>query len=157
MKIYFYYVILTLISAILDGIFLQVMCLEVLLTLLMDWFLYDRDLHYERVKDPTCFKNLENPPCIDLILTSNPYNFQISWVISVCSSKNKYIRGNNIPLFNKSLVCAHKTRKRYRNGYYIKRFKRNETLYVKQRNYFVSLLRKSKKKHTLRYFKPWRY
>ena len=29
-----------------------------------------------QIKDPTCFKNPENPSCIDLILTSNPCNFQ---------------------------------------------------------------------------------
>ena len=34
-----------------------------------------------QIKDPTCFKNPENPSCIDLILTSNPCNFQTSCVI----------------------------------------------------------------------------
>ena len=33
------------------------------------------------IKDPTCFKKAESPSCIDLILTNNPYSFQISWVI----------------------------------------------------------------------------
>ena len=33
------------------------------------------------IKDPTCFKNPENPSCIDLILTNSPYSFQNSCVI----------------------------------------------------------------------------
>ena len=33
------------------------------------------------VKDPTCFKNPENPSCIDLILTNRPRSFQCSQVI----------------------------------------------------------------------------
>ena len=33
------------------------------------------------IKDPTCFKNSENPSCIDLISTNSPYSFQNSCVI----------------------------------------------------------------------------
>ena len=33
------------------------------------------------VRVPTCFKNPENPSCIDLILTNSPYFFQSSCVI----------------------------------------------------------------------------
>ena len=33
------------------------------------------------IKDPTCFKNPENPSCIDLILTNSPYSFQNYCVI----------------------------------------------------------------------------
>ena len=33
------------------------------------------------IKDPACFKNPENPSCIDLILTNSPYSFQNSCVI----------------------------------------------------------------------------
>ena len=33
------------------------------------------------VRVPTCFKNPENPSCIDLILTNSPYSFQSSCVI----------------------------------------------------------------------------
>ena len=28
------------------------------------------------VKDPTCFKDVENPSCVDLILTNRPKSFQ---------------------------------------------------------------------------------
>lgn len=35
------------------------------------------------IKDPTCFKNSENPSCIDLILTSNPYSFHNSCAIEI--------------------------------------------------------------------------
>ena len=33
------------------------------------------------IKDPTCFKNPENPSCIHLLLTNSPYSFQHSCVI----------------------------------------------------------------------------
>ena len=33
------------------------------------------------IKDATCYKNPENPSCIDLILTNNPNSFQNSGVI----------------------------------------------------------------------------
>ena len=32
-------------------------------------------------KEPTCYKNPQNPLCIDLILTNSPYSFQNSCVI----------------------------------------------------------------------------
>ena len=35
------------------------------------------------IKDPTCFKNSENPSCIDLILTSNSYSFHNSCAIEI--------------------------------------------------------------------------
>ena len=33
------------------------------------------------IKVPTCFKNAENPSCIDLILTNKPHSFQNSTVL----------------------------------------------------------------------------
>ena len=33
------------------------------------------------VKHPTCFKNPENPSCIDLLLTNKPLNFQTTTLI----------------------------------------------------------------------------
>ena len=33
------------------------------------------------VKDPTCYKNPQNPSCIDLILTNRPNSFQHTMVI----------------------------------------------------------------------------
>ena len=33
------------------------------------------------IKEPTCYKNPENPSCIDLILTNNPKCFQSSCVV----------------------------------------------------------------------------
>lgn len=38
------------------------------------------------VKHPTCFKNLENPNCIDLILIKHPRSFQNRCVIEARSS-----------------------------------------------------------------------
>ena len=33
------------------------------------------------IKEPPCYKNPQNPSCIDLILTNSPYSFQNSCVI----------------------------------------------------------------------------
>ena len=38
-------------------------------------FLFEYDI-YCLVKDKTCFKNHDNPSCIDLFITSNKYSFQ---------------------------------------------------------------------------------
>ena len=62
-------------------------------------------------------------------------------------TKMKYIRGNNMPFLNKELSKAHKKRVYLRNRYLKKRSNQNKKLYTKQRNYCVSLLRKTKKNH----------
>ena len=51
------------------------------------------------IKDATCYKNLENPSCIDLILTNNPNSFQNSGVIETGLSD-----------FHKMTVTVMKTR-----------------------------------------------
>ena len=172
------------------------------------------------IKDPTCFKNPENPSCIDLILTNSPYSFQNSCVIEtglsdfhkmtvsvmkttfqklkpkivnyrdysgfsnddfrknllhnlsleiintndsnglekflqICIKtldkmapiKKKYVRGNNMPFFNKELSGAQKKRTQLRNRFLKKRSNQNKKLYSKQRNFCVSLLRKTKRRH----------
>ena len=38
------------------------------------------------IKEPTCYKNPENPSCIDLILTNYPRSFQNSSVIETGQS-----------------------------------------------------------------------
>ena len=35
------------------------------------------------IKEPTCFKNLENPTCIDLILTNKSLSFKNTYVIEI--------------------------------------------------------------------------
>ena len=35
------------------------------------------------IKEPTCFKNPENPACIDLILTNKPLSFKNTYVIEI--------------------------------------------------------------------------
>ena len=49
--------------------------------------------------------------------------------------------------FNKELSSAHKKRMQLRNQYLRKRCYQNKRFYTKQRNFCVSLLRKTKKKH----------
>ena len=171
------------------------------------------------IKEPTCYKNLQNPSCIDLILTNSPYSFQNSYVVEtglsdfhkmtvtvmkttyeklkskiknyrdyknfcndtfrkvlleklsteninangsgfekflqICIQtldifapyKKKYLRGNNMPFMNKSLARAHMKRSRLRNLYLKKKTETTRLAYIKQRNYCVSLLRKTKKDH----------
>ena len=41
----------------------------------IDSFIYEQHLHI-LVKEKTCFKSVENPSCIDLILTDNTMAFQ---------------------------------------------------------------------------------
>ena len=59
--------------------------------------------------------------------------------------KKKYSRGNNMPFMNKSPCRAHMKRIRLRNCYLKKRSEQNRLSYIKQRNYCVPLLRKTKK------------
>ena len=59
--------------------------------------------------------------------------------------KKKYSRSNNMPFMNKLLSRAHMKKTRLRNCYLKKRSEQNRLSYVKQRNYCVSLLRKTKK------------
>ena len=44
-------------------------------------FLYTHEL-CDLVKEKTCFKNMHNPSCIDLLLTNNVYAFQQTIAIS---------------------------------------------------------------------------
>ena len=61
--------------------------------------------------------------------------------------KKKYPRGNQMPFFIKELSKEIMTRSRLRNKYLKTRNEQNRAMHVKQRNYCVSLLRKSKKKY----------
>ena len=59
--------------------------------------------------------------------------------------KKKCSRGNNMPFTNKLLSRAHMKRTRLKNCSFKKNSEQNRLSYVKQRNYCVSLLRKTKK------------
>ena len=58
--------------------------------------------------------------------------------------KQKYARGNHMPFMNKALSKEIMTRTRLRNKFLKDRSEENKKKYSKQRNYCVSLLRKSK-------------
>ena len=47
------------------------------------WFSYENILWnlWNLIKEPTCFKNPENPTCIDLLLTNKPLSFKSKYVI----------------------------------------------------------------------------
>ena len=60
-------------------------------------------------------------------------------------TKNKYIRANNSPFMNKSLSKAIMIRSKLRNRYIKLKTTEMHDAYKKQRNYCVSLLRKTKK------------
>ena len=49
------------------------------------------------IKESTCFKNPENPTCIDLILTNQPLSF-----------KNKYVIETGLSDFHKMIVAVMK-------------------------------------------------
>ena len=167
------------------------------------------------IRESACYKNPENPSCIDLFLTNSPNSFQNSSVVEtglsdfhrmivtvmktsfqrlppkirhyrdysnydnnmfrvslfnelsklnieaidlnkfipVCidtlnnhaPSKKKYIRGNHLPFMNKELLKEIMHRTRLRNNFLWNRSDKNKRKYSKQRNYCVSLLRKTKK------------
>ena len=61
--------------------------------------------------------------------------------------KKRYARGNQMPFLTKELSNEIMTRSRLCNKYFKNRNEENRAIYVKQRNYYVYLLRKSKKKY----------
>ena len=169
------------------------------------------------IKQPTCYKNPNNPTCIDLILSNTPRSFQSTCVIETGLSdfhlmtltvlkksfrkfhprlinyrsyknfsseafreslleklskeifenndeglqrfcninlqvlnqhapqKIKYVRGNQMPFMTKQLSEEIMKSSRLRNNFLRNRTEENKILYNRQRNYCVSLLRKSKK------------
>ena len=169
------------------------------------------------IKQLTCYKNPNNPTCIDLILSNTPRSFQSTCVIETGLSdfhlmtltvmkksfrkfhprlinyrsykdfsneafreclleklskeifenndeglqrfcdinlqvlnqhapqKIKYVRGNQMPFMTKQLSKEIMKRSRLRNNFLRNRTEENKILYNRQRNYCVSLLRKSKR------------
>ena len=61
--------------------------------------------------------------------------------------KQKYARGNHMPFMNRALSKEIMTRTRLRNNFLKNRSEENKRKYSKQRNYCVSLLRKSKSEY----------
>ena len=61
--------------------------------------------------------------------------------------KKKHARGNQMPFFNKELSKAIMTRTKLRNIFLQNRSEENRIRYTKQRNFCVSLLRKTKKRY----------
>ena len=62
-------------------------------------------------------------------------------------SKKKYIRGNHLPFMNKELSKEIMHRTELRNNFLRNRFDENKRKYSKQRNYCMSLLRKTMKNY----------
>ena len=67
--------------------------------------------------------------------------------------KKRYATGNQMPIFTKELSKEIMTRSRLRNNYVKNRIEEKRAIYVKRRNYFVSLVRKSEKKYYETYTK----
>ena len=61
--------------------------------------------------------------------------------------KTKYVRGNHAPFMNREILRAIMKRTRLRNKFIKAKTAENKFAYNKQRNYCVSLLRKSKKSY----------
>ena len=62
-------------------------------------------------------------------------------------TKQKLIQGNHLPFINKDLSKAIMHGTRFRNKYLKKKPDENKRKYAKQRNYYASLLRKSKREY----------
>ena len=62
-------------------------------------------------------------------------------------AKQKFVRGNHLPFINKTLSKAIMHRNKFRNKYLRNKTDENKGRYKKQRNYCVSLLRKSKREY----------
>ena len=61
--------------------------------------------------------------------------------------KKRYLRGNQSPCMNKTLVKAIMVRSKLRNVFLKNKTEENRSNYSKQRNLCVTLLRKSKRKY----------
>ena len=81
------------------------------------------------------------------VLVNNDDGFQRFCDVNITTlnehapSKKKYARGNQMPFLTKYLSKAIATRSRLRNKFLNKKTEEKRTLYVKQRNYRVSLLK----------------
>ena len=73
----------------------------------------------------------------------------INTLYNYAPSKKKYTRGNHLPFVNKELSKAIMNGRRLRNVYLWKRSDENRKKYSNQRNYCVSLLRRTKRKCSL--------
>ena len=62
-------------------------------------------------------------------------------------AKQKFVRGNHLLLMNKTLSKAIMHRARFRNKYLRNKTDENKRNYTKQRNYCVSLVRKSEREY----------
>ena len=62
-------------------------------------------------------------------------------------AKQKFVRGNHLPFMNKTLSKAIMHRTRIYNKYLRNKTDKSKRKYTKQRNYCVSLLRKSKREY----------
>ena len=113
------------------------------------------------IKQKTCFKNPENPACIDLILTNSRRSFQKSSVFEIGLSdfheltilnkhapmKQKYLRANQGRFITKYLHKAIMKRSRLWNKFLRDRTDISREEYKKQRNICVNLLKKAEKDH----------
>ena len=62
-------------------------------------------------------------------------------------TKQKFVRDNHLPFMKKTLSKTIMHRTRFRNKYLRNKTDKNKKKYTKQRNYCVSLLRKSKRQY----------
>ena len=94
----------------------------------------------------------------DLVRELSEVNFKdnsISQFLETCVNvlnkhaprKKKFLRGNHSPFMNRELSKAIMTRTRFRNKFLKNRSDANRAIYIKQRNYCVSLLRKTKREY----------
>ena len=111
-----------------------------------------RIIHYRDYKD---FQNDqyrdELTPKLSSIVSKNN-NIRFNEFLSICMDtldryapcRQKYMCGNHLPFMNKTISKEIMKRTRFQNQFLKNRTDENKNRYTKQRNYFVSLLRKKK-------------
>ena len=104
------------------------------------------------------YKNFQNDQYRDELtpklsnIVSENNNIRLNEFLSICMDtldqyapcKQKYTRGNHLPFMNKTISKEIMKRTRFRNQFLKNRTDENKSRYTKQRNYCVSLLRKTK-------------
>ena len=69
------------------------------------------------------------------------------FILACSQEENKVVRGNSAPFMNEVLSEAFMYRSRFKNRYNVNANELNKSLYKKQRNFCVNLLRKEKRKY----------
>ena len=109
-------------------------------------------MHYRDYKNFQInqYRDKLTPKLSNIVSENN--NIRLNEFLSICMDtldryapcKEKYTCGNHLPFMNKTISKEIMKRTRFRNQFLKNRTDENKSRYTKQRNYCVSLLRKTK-------------